>query len=59
VIAMLAPAYPLALLCEVVGCARSSSYDRERREEDTALQAALKAVVAEWPTYGYRRVTAQ
>jgi putative transposase len=56
---MLAPAYPLALLCQVVGCARSSYYYREQQEDDPTLQAAIKAVVAEWPTYGYRRVTAQ
>lgn len=56
---MLAPAYPLMLLCEVVGCSRSSYYYRVQREEDTALEAAIKAVVAEWPTYGYRRVSAQ
>lgn len=56
---MLAPTYPLALLCKVGGCARSSYYYREQREEDPALQAAIQAVAAEWPTYGYRRVTAQ
>jgi putative transposase len=59
VIAMLAPTYPLALLCKVVGCARSRYYYREPREEDRALQAAIQAVAAEWPTDGYRRVTAQ
>jgi putative transposase len=57
--ALLAPAYPLALLCEVVGCARSRDDDREQREDDTALQAAIKEVAAAWPTYGYRRVPAQ
>jgi len=59
VIARLAPTYPLVLLCKAVGCARSSYYYRAQREEESPLQAAIQAVVAEWPTYGYRRVTAQ
>ena len=57
--ARLAPPSPLGLLCTVVGCARSRSDAREQREHDRPLQAAMQAVVAEWPTDGYRRVTAQ
>jgi putative transposase len=59
VIAMLAPAYPIALVCEVVGCARRSYYYRGQRANDPALKAAIEAIALEWPTYGYRRVTAQ
>jgi putative transposase len=56
---MLAPAYPIPLVCEVVGCARSSYYYRGQRADDPALKAAIEAIAMEWPTYGYRRVTAQ
>jgi transposase InsO family protein len=59
VIAMLAPAYPIALVCEVVGCARSRYDYRGQRADDPALKAAIEAIAMAWPTYGYRRVTAQ
>ncbi len=58
---MLAQDYPVTLACDVLGCARSSYYHQptERRAGEAELRAAVKAVAAEWPTYGYRRVTAQ
>ena len=57
---MLAEEIPLTLACDVLDCARSSYYHlsiQQTDEED--LKAAIKAVAAEWPTYGYRRITAQ
>lgn len=55
-----AQAYPLAVVARVVGCPRSTLYAPARpRPQPTALQAALLEIVAEWPTYGYRRLTAE
>ncbi len=57
---MLDQDYPVTLACDVLGCARSSYYHQPTERADEAeLRAAIKAVAAEWPTYGYRRVTAQ
>ena len=57
---MLAQDYPVTMACDVLACARSSYYHQATERPDEAeLKAAIKAVAAEWPTYGYRRVTAQ
>jgi transposase InsO family protein len=58
---MLQTTYPISLLCEVVGLARSSDYYhcQDVTDEDEALAQAIQTVLLEWPTYGYRRVTAQ
>jgi len=57
---VLAQDYPITVACEVLGCARSSYYHQATERPDEAeLKAAIKAVAAEWPTYGYRRITAQ
>ena len=55
----LATAYPVQLICGVLGLSRSSYYYRPRPRDDEALKAALQEVAAEWPTYGYRRLTVQ
>ncbi len=55
----LAQAYPVQVVCQTLGCPRSSYYYRRQEQEETALQAALKQTAGEWPTYGYRRITAQ
>ena len=55
----LATAYPVQLICGVLGFSRSSYYYRARPRDDEALKAALQEVAAEWPTYGYRRLTVQ
>ena len=56
----LAQDYPLAVVARVVGCPRSTFYAPVRpRPQPMALQAALLEIVAEWPTYGYRRLTAE
>jgi putative transposase len=60
VIEMLVQEVPVTLACDLLGCARSSYYHPPIQESDEiVLKAAIKAVAAEWPTYGYRRVTAQ
>ncbi len=57
---MLAQDYPITLACDVLGCTRSSYYHLATEQPDEVeLKVAIKAVAAEWPTYGYRRVTAQ
>lgn len=57
---MLAQDYPVRVVCDVLACARSSYYYQPVQPSDeTELRAALKDVAAEWPTYGYRRVTEQ
>jgi putative transposase len=59
VIAMLAESYPTALVCDVLGCPRSSYYYQPCGVEDDALKAAIEQVALDWPTYGSRRITAQ
>lgn len=53
--------YPIQVVCEAVGLSRSSySYQPQAvTEADEELAKAIQAVALEWPTYGYRRVTAQ
>jgi putative transposase len=60
VINVLAQDYPITVVCDVLGCVRSSYYHQATERPDEAeLKAAIKVVAAEWPTYGYRRVTEQ
>jgi transposase InsO family protein len=55
----LAGTYPTRLVCRLLGAARSSVYYHARPPVDeAALKAALVDLAAEWPTYGYRRLTA-
>lgn len=57
---MLAQDYPVTVVCAVLEIARSSYYYQPRVAPDEArLRAAIKQTAAQWPTYGYRRITAQ
>ncbi len=56
---MLADEYPVTQICEVLDSARSTYYRRETPKDEAPLQQAIEAVAAEWPTYGYRRITHQ
>lgn len=56
---MLAQDYPVTVLCELLDCARSSYYRRADPPDEMDLEQAIESVIAEWPTYGTRRVTAQ
>ena len=51
--------YPLKLLCETLDCNRSSFYYKPQATGDAELKEAVAGVIEQWPTYGYRRVTAQ
>lgn len=55
----LADTYPIRLVCRLLGVPRSSFYYTPRPALDEAmLKTALLDLAAEWPTYGYRRLTA-
>ena len=54
----LADHYPIRLVCRLLGVSRSSVYYTPRPAIDEAmLKTALLDLAAEWPTYGYRRLT--
>ena len=50
--------YPVAVLCETLDCPRSSFYYQPQPVDDSALRAAIERLAGDWPTYGYRRLTA-
>jgi len=54
----LADAYPIRLVCRLLGVPRSSVYYAPLPAIDEAmLKTALLDLAAEWPTFGYRRLT--
>jgi len=55
----LAAEYPVSLLCQALDLARSSYYYRPQERAEGVLAEALLRLAEEWPTYGYRRLTAQ
>ena len=55
----LAKTYPIRVVCRLLDVPRSSVYYHARPPLDEAsLKTALLDLAAEWPTYGYRRLTA-
>jgi len=56
---MLSDDYSVSLLCDLLGCSRSSYYYQPNRKGETEVKRAIQNVAAEWPTYRYRRVTKQ
>ena len=55
----LAGTYPIRLVCRLLGVPRSSVYYTPQPAADEAmLKTALLDLAGEWPTYGYRRLTA-
>ena len=56
---MLAQDYPVSVVCEVLGCARSSYYHRPAALHEYGLLHAFEEVAAACPRYGYRRITHQ
>jgi transposase InsO family protein len=50
--------YPVTSICEVLGLARSTFYHRASEVDESDLQAALLELAGQYPTYGYRRLTA-
>lgn len=55
---MLADTYPVQAICRTLDWARSSYYYRRDDEDDAELRAAIQELAGQWPTYGYRRITA-
>ena len=55
----LATEYPVSLVCQTLGYPRSSYYYQTRGRDDQVLKKVLEQVAGTWPTYGYRRLTAQ
>jgi transposase InsO family protein len=51
-------AYPVTRICEVLGLPRSSFYHQPKADENAALGVLLHDLAAQYPTYGYRRLTA-
>ena len=59
-IAKLSATYPAGLVCDLLGCARSTYYYQAVIDpEDARLIEAIEPILMRWPFYGYRRVTAQ
>jgi putative transposase len=57
----LAKTYPLRLVCRLLGVPRSSVYYQSSQppyDGEAMFKSALLALATEWPTYGYRRLTA-
>lgn len=50
--------YRVSDLCIALGVSRSSFYYARQDPAEADLRAAIERLVGEWPTYGYRRVTA-
>lgn len=55
----LAGEYPVRLLCALLAVPSSSYYYHPQAGDDLSLLAAIEQILGEYPTYGYRRVTAQ
>jgi len=54
----LAGKYSLRLVCQLLGVPRSTVYYHARPPiDDAVLKTVLLDLAAEWPTYGYRRLT--
>lgn len=51
--------YPKAVVGRVLSVARSSLYHRPNSVHNEALETAMQEICAEFPCYGYRRVTAE
>ena len=55
---MLSADYPVAMLCGLLSCPRSSYYYKEA-QEDATVRDAIEQIAATYPRYGYRRITAE
>jgi putative transposase len=51
--------YPIQLLCRMLNYSRSSYYYRRQPQDEATIHAQLRETQGQWPTYGYRRLTAQ
>ena len=55
---MLSQHYPVRQMCRALRCSRSRHDDQAQPRDETALTAAIERLAGEWPTDGYRRMTA-
>ncbi len=55
----LALEHPVTLVCQTLSYPRSLYYYEAKGRDEEALRNAIMEVAGAWPTYGYRRVTAQ
>lgn len=51
--------HPIQRVCAVLDVVRASYDYQPKGKDESALRAAIEKVAGEWPTYGYRRITAQ
>jgi transposase InsO family protein len=51
--------YPKTVVCRVLGTARSSQYYEPKIADESLLEEEIRKICAEFPRYGYRRVTAE
>ncbi len=49
----------MRLVCRVLDVPASSFYYRPESEDESELKAAMGELAGQWPTYGYRRITAE
>jgi transposase InsO family protein len=56
---MLSDDYSVSMACDLLECSRSSYYYQPKLKDETEVKSAIESVAADWPTYGYRRVTKQ
>lgn len=49
--------YPVTTICTVLDLPRSSFYHQGAEPDDSALRLSIQDLAAEYPTYGYRRIT--
>jgi transposase InsO family protein len=55
----LSQAYPVATVCQVLNSPRSQVYyQSQERADETDIKEAIVALAGQYPTYGYRRITA-
>jgi transposase InsO family protein len=56
----LADQFPVRWLCRLFDCPRAALYRpaEEAGEEEEELRSAVRRLAGQWPTYGYRRITA-
>ena len=50
---------PVSLLCQVLDMERSTYYYQATEDDDLSLLVLIEDVIRQFPTYGYRRITAQ
>ena len=55
----LAAEYPVRLVCQNLAYPRSRYYYQAKERDEEALRKAITEVAGAWPTYGYRRISAQ